>query len=287
LLKLIHYSVDRYYNLTESTRLLTLANYLLYFPTFISGPILKIQEYDATTNHKQTLKERLDLLLIGIKRIILGLFKTQVIIHFLTTYDLHSYPEEFLLSFPLGKILLLMSISTINLYMNFSGYCDLVLGFSLCLGIKVPENFNYPFISRNLQEFWQRWHITLSLWLKMYVFTPIYKNINSNKYGKQYKVITFSFSIFITFFLMGLWHGFDNNYLIYGLLQGGGLAVNVIWDKFLIKKKLKQKYLKSQVLKIMATTMTFFYFSFTLMFFNAATSAKLKLVWLLLMRPFQ
>ena len=157
----------------------------------------------------------------------------------------------------------------VYLYCNFSGFCDMVIGVSGLLGIEVTENFDRPFMSRNFQEFWTRWHITLSQWIRDLVFTPL-SILMMRKFGPESANHVLAASIFISFLLVGVWHGRGLNFLIFGALQGLGL-VTVLYYTVWLKRKLGRNkfaaYRKSGFVRAVATAMTFSYFSLTLFFF--------------------
>jgi len=160
-------------------------------------------------------------------------------------------------------------IFPLYLYLNFSGYCDMVIGVSGLLGIQVAENFDQPFLSRNFQEFWTRWHITLSLWIRDLVFTPLSKAI-IRRFGPKSANHAIAFSIFVAFILVGLWHGKGMNFLIFGILQGIGLATVYYYTVFL-KQTLGRKgfaaYRQNRFIRWAGVVMTYCYFAMTLIFF--------------------
>ena len=117
---------------------------------------------------------------------------------------------------------------TLQIYYDFSGYSDMAIGLGKIFGFDFPENFNFPYLSRSIQEFWQRWHISLSSWLRDYIFTPL--SIKSRYMGKAGVAI----SLLFTFFICGLWHGPAWTFVLWGLLQGFFLALeNVGFSKVL------------------------------------------------------
>jgi D-alanyl-lipoteichoic acid acyltransferase DltB (MBOAT superfamily) len=157
----------------------------------------------------------------------------------------------------------------IYLYCNFSGFCDMVIGVSGLLGFEVAENFDRPFTSRNFQEFWTRWHITLSTWIRDLVFTPLSKAL-MRKFGPKSANHVIAVSILISFLIVGVWHGSGLNFLVFGALQGAGL-VTVHYYTVWLKKKLGRDrfaaYRANGWIKATATAMTFSYFALTLFFF--------------------
>ena len=119
---------------------------------------------------------------------------------------------------------------TLQIYFDFSGYSDMAIGLAKIFGFEFPENFNFPYISRSIQEFWQRWHISLSSWLREYLFTPLSLKFRAS--GKFGLII----SALITFGLCGLWHGPSWTYVLWGLLHGIFLALESIGFSKILKK---------------------------------------------------
>ncbi|MCM1174483.1 MAG: MBOAT family protein [Blautia sp.] len=217
---LLGYVIDVYYGIASPQRHFgRLALYGMYFPAMISGPILRYREcgeqffeYHAFDYARVT---------GGIQRMLWGLFKKLVIAERLrvlvdTVYDGYGdYPGAF--------IWVATVCYAFQLYTDFSGCMDIVLGMSESLGIMLPENFRTPFFARSVAEYWRRWHITLGVWMKDYVFYPLlrsrfFTNLNKSwkkkfgkKRGKQYA--TFA-AMFLLWFAVGVWHGGDWKYVI-------------------------------------------------------------------------
>jgi hypothetical protein len=130
----------------------------------------------------------------------------------------------------------------VYLYANFSGYMDIVIGVGALIGQELPENFNQPFRARSFLEFWQRWHMTLSEWFKTYVFNPLLKllatHVTAPAAGPYLGVIAF----FVTFLIMGVWHGTTSVFVVYGLLMGAGASINKLWQVMITKRLGKKRY---------------------------------------------
>jgi len=112
---------------------------------------------------------------------------------------------------------LILLLIAFRIYMDFSGYSDMAIGFSRMMGIDLPRNFNWPYIARNIQDFWQRWHISLSTWIRDYVYIPL----GGNRHGHARKMV----NGIIAFALCGLWHGAALNFVLWGLYHGVGLTI--------------------------------------------------------------
>jgi D-alanyl-lipoteichoic acid acyltransferase DltB (MBOAT superfamily) len=166
-------------------------------------------------------------------------------------------------------VILAILMYPLYLYNNFSGYCDMAIGVSGLLGIKVDENFDRPFQTRNIQEFWTRWHMTLSTWFRDFLFTPLSKAL-MRRFGIKSANHVIAFSLMATFLVVGAWHGKGWNFVAFGALQGAGL-VTVHYYSAWLKQKLGRDgfadYRKNRLIKGAMTVLNFAYFAFTLFFF--------------------
>jgi D-alanyl-lipoteichoic acid acyltransferase DltB (MBOAT superfamily) len=157
----------------------------------------------------------------------------------------------------------------IYLFCNFSGFCDMVIGLSSLIGISVKENFNNPFAARNLKEFWNRWHITLSEYVRDVVFAPV-STFLIRKFGVKY--INFGISIAITavFLVIGVWHGLALHYILFGMTQAVGMIANhyyTIWMRSTLGPKRYKAYNENRYVNAAAYILTFLYVAFSLGFF--------------------
>jgi alginate O-acetyltransferase complex protein AlgI len=131
---------------------------------------------------------------------------------------------------------------TFYLYYNFSGYMDIVIGIGWLLGQNLPENFDRPFSAHNIFEFWARWHMTLSEWFKTYLFNPLMKFFAARVSAPALLPYLGVLAFFITFFVMGVWHGSTAVFVIYGLVMGAGASINKLWQVFMTKRLGKKRY---------------------------------------------
>lgn len=158
---------------------------------------------------------------------------------------------------------------TFYMYTNFSGYCDMVIGISGLLGIHVMENFNDPFLARNLQIFWNRWHISLSTYMRDMMFSPMSKAL-IRRFGPQSANASIAVTIFCVFVVLGIWHGVGWNYAIFGAWQGIGLVICHYYTVYL-KRKLGKKgyaaYMDNSWIAGVSTALTFTYFACGLFWF--------------------
>lgn len=131
---------------------------------------------------------------------------------------------------------------TFYLYYNFSGYMDIVIGIGWLVGQNLPENFDRPFSARNIFEFWSRWHMTLSEWFKTYLFNPLMRFLADRVTAPEWLPYLGIIAFFVTFFVMGVWHGSTGVFLIYGLVMGAGASLNKLWQVFMNQRLGKKRY---------------------------------------------
>jgi len=219
-------------------------NYVVFFPQLVAGPILRAKEIIWQLSKKPIFK--IENLYHGLKRIIFGLFLKIVVADNLAPIVDQSFQTE-------SKFLSGIDVFTISylfgfqIYFDFSAYSHIAIGSALLMGIKFRENFNFPYHSSTPKEFWTRWHITLTSWVRDYLYLPLLRLIDFNistkdskkniyKNNLNYKYI---FSLLIAWLLMGLWHGANWKYIIWGLIHGLIIICYRFFDKILILKNNK------------------------------------------------
>lgn len=210
----ISYLVDVNCNRTLlHTNPLRLGLYLAIFPKLLSGPIWR---YAAAAPQLHCRRTTLEDWTVGVERFILGLAKKLLLANTLADMADHVFAAPFS-TLPIEIAWLGITCYTLQIYFDFSGYTDMAIGLGRMFGFHLPENFNYPYVSQSLREFWQRWHITLSHWFRDYLYIPLGGNRHSAL--KTYR------NLVIVFLLCGLWHGASWNYVIWGLLHGTFLVL--------------------------------------------------------------
>jgi alginate O-acetyltransferase complex protein AlgI len=160
-------------------------------------------------------------------------------------------------------------IYPLYLYANFSGYCDVVIALGRLFSLDLPENFDRPFSATNFIEFWSRWHITLSTWLKTYVYSPLMMLMRLSDRPAAASGFN-AFALFVTFFLVGAWHGQTSEFLFFGVLQGGGVAGNKLYQTAMTQALGRKRYLALAGAPLYAAIcrgLTFVWFGFTLLWF--------------------
>jgi D-alanyl-lipoteichoic acid acyltransferase DltB (MBOAT superfamily) len=240
-------------------------SFAFFVPTLSVGPINPYSKFigsiSASDRQKTPVGRSLLRILVGFtKYIFLGSLVAQF-----------TYSGLLRDGHPHAVIDLLVAIPafTIYLYCNFSGFCDMAIGVSGLIGIEVAENFDRPFMTRNLQEFWTRWHMTLSTWIRDLMFTPMTKSM-MRRFGPKSANEVIAASILISFLVVGIWHGTGLHYLIFGALQGVGIVAVHYYTVWLKKKLGREKftaYRKNRFIYAIATVVTFAYFSLSSLFF--------------------
>lgn len=270
--KLISVIVDvAWENIEEDLDFFHYCNFILFFPCFLSGPLDRYDRFVADFRDYKPLSA--DQVYQAIFRIIQGAFKKGVIADSLYRLSLDSFNRSDLGQVETPYIFVGQYIYMFVLYFDFSGYSDIAIGVSNLFGVKTPENFNNPYFARNIQEFWNRWHISFMHWLRDYIYFPIQRMfINLNI--KNYTLIACIAYLF-TFFIAGIWHGDTKAFAYYGLAHGLAFTIYLIYkrnlEKYLSKDQLK-KYMENKLVKIAANLLTFHYFFFSLFFFINKTN---------------
>ena len=269
--RVMHLVIDASQGGTERIGVVRYLNFTLNFPAFVSGPIQRREDYEANSSLPLTLPD------IGLAawRIVLGGFKVLIL-----SDILHVWQGDMIAALTPGltfgwRVLigaLVVVLYPLFLYANFSGYTDFVIGAARLFRLRLPENFDRPFGAVNFIEFWSRWHISLSQWLRSYVFNPVligWMRRSKSARGKQYPAVA---AFFVTFFLVGAWHGQTSEFLFFGLLQGGGVAGNRAYQVGMAKRLTPSRYRDlcgNPVYRAVCRGLTFTWFAFTLLWFWA------------------
>jgi alginate O-acetyltransferase complex protein AlgI len=209
----ISYKVDVYRRAAQVRRgPLDLALYILLFPQLIAGPIVR---YWEIANELVARKASAECFAIGARRFIIGLGKKMMLANTV------GYTADQIFALPAGDLTTALAwlgtlCYTLQIYFDFSGYSDMAIGLARMFGFHFPENFNYPYISSSITEFWRRWHMSLSRWFRDYVYIPLGGNRGSSR--RTYA------NLLTVFCLCGLWHGASWNFLFWGLYHGALLV---------------------------------------------------------------
>jgi alginate O-acetyltransferase complex protein AlgI len=242
--------------------------YTCNFLCFVSGPIQRYQDFAATDGLIAAPLDA-DRVYRAFSRIVTGYMKF-VVVAASANYLYTQLSAPLLDAAPasLAKLCIIYSLTaaayTAYLYFNFSGYMDIVIGIGVLLGQALPENFDRPFSARSFLEFWQRWHMTLSNWFKLYLFNPFLMFLMARVPAPALTAYLGVIAFFVTFLVMGVWHGTTRVFVIYGLLMGAGASVNKLWQLFCTRRLGKKRYKalgQTTAYSYAARSLTFAYFT--------------------------
>lgn len=221
--QILSYTVDVYRGEVKAqTNLILLATYVALFPQLIAGPIVRYIDVETELVSRQVTVEKVSL---GIRRFIIGLSKKVLIANALGELCgiFKVSGEKSLLFYWIYGIAF-----SLQIYFDFSGYSDMAIGLGKIFGFHFLENFNYPYVSKSITEFWRRWHMSLGSWFRDYLYIPLGGNRGS--------MSRWLFNIAVVWMLTGLWHGAAWNFILWGLLFAGLLIIEKVWLGRILKK---------------------------------------------------
>ena len=244
----IAYLVDSYNKQTKENSFLNYCLFITFFPQLIAGPIVHHKEMMPQFTNKFNLIKNYKFIALGLFVFSMGLFKKSVVADIFSIFTNAGFDVEGNLTFLQAWA---TSLSyTFQLYFDFSGYCDMAIGLALLFNIRLPINFNSPYKALNIQDFWHRWHITLSRFLRDYIYIPL----GGNRGGQSRTYL----NLFLVFLIGGLWHGAAWTFVVWGALHGVAIVIHRCWQKLNFKLN-----------KIITWIITFNFVNFTWIFFRA------------------
>ena len=263
----------------EQKRHIGFGAYLLYtlnFTTFVSGPIQRYDHFAEDQFAAQPIPLGPRVIGLQLERIVRGFFKVNVLAMLLA----HAVRQRCVcaaLQQPLPLSVKMLSaafrlavVYPFFLYSNFSGYIDIVIALARLMRVRLPENFDRPFSASSFLDFWNRWHMTLSNWLKTYVYNPLLVALMRRIPSLAMQPFLGVFCFFVTFFLIGVWHGRTSEFIIFGVLTGGGMSVNKLWQLGLTRALGRNGYkelAKNPAYEALGRGLNFTWFAFTLFWF--------------------
>jgi alginate O-acetyltransferase complex protein AlgI len=219
--KLIHFFVDYRAGEISNVEPLSFLGWMFFLPSIVAGPMQRFQDWQEQFG---TAKLTIDDAIWGLRRILIGLFMKVALADNIHSMTLPQLSDGSLSVSPWATLIFAALMYSLYLYLDFAGYCHLAIGTAVFWGVRLPENFNNPFIARNLADFWNRWHITLSHILRDYLFYPLSLTVKRTRALRPHPYVATVIPPIITFLLVGLWHGATVGYIVYGLIHGVGLA---------------------------------------------------------------
>ena len=210
-LKLIHYRIERQANTFRPHSFLEFYNFMLFFPTITIGPINRFEDF-----LKSSRRIRWDSALFarGLERVLYGYAKVVIVANWLISIHAMAIVRRYEPDAAALALFLDSVVYGFHLYFTFAGFSDIAIGIALLLGYYVGENFDRPFLKRNIAEFWQSWHMSLSAWCRQYVFLPVYSKSRNLPIAMVAAMVT-----------LGLWHEFSIRFLVWGIYHGTGILV--------------------------------------------------------------
>jgi alginate O-acetyltransferase complex protein AlgI len=258
-LQQIAYLIDTYEGLTKKVQFHKYALFVSFFPQLIAGPIVHYKSVMPQFEEKGKSQIISDNMALGIFVFIMGLGKKVLLADTFAVWANTGFNDTEVFHFfhAWGT-----SLSyTFQLYFDFSGYSDMAIGLGLLFNIKLPKNFNSPFLARNIIDFWTKWHITLSQFITTYIFTPILRSM------PKFSFTNSMISVFITMSIAGLWHGAAWTFVLYGAIHGAVIVINHM--------------MKKRKIKLPKWLAIFITFQFINMIFAIFRAEKIETAWML------
>ncbi len=254
----MNYVIDVYRGkLTACRNFLDFAFFVSFFPTLLAGPILRATDFLPQVRKPLTVTR--EMFGMGLWFIMIGLFKKAVISDYIGVNFVNRIFDDPSLYTGLENLIGIYGYA-LKLYCDFSGYSDMAIGIALWLGFHIPANFRSPYQSVNITEFWRRWHISLSSWLRDY----LYISLGGNRKGK----LRMYLNLFLTMLLGGLWHGASLNFIVWGSIHGAALVVHKWWREKMHRAK---DYCAKGWRKVLSILLTFHVVCLCWLFFANAT----------------
>jgi len=245
----IHYAFEQYKGTLRPHTLADYVAYLFFLPTILVGPIHRFGPFLRSTFRRRWDPQQLS---EGLERILFGYTKVVLLSELLLTTYFLPWTRSLQTVHPRWGDYFELVYHYLNIYLQFAGYSDVAIGLALMLGYRIMENFNYPLLARNINVFWNRWHISLSSWVREYVYTPVSSLTRRPVAG-----------ILMTMLVIGLWHEISWRYIFWGAYHGIGVAIWHLYNRGRLAKKLRTSIPGYKALAIVVT-FHFVLFSFVI-----------------------
>ncbi|HJV16023.1 MAG TPA: D-alanyl-lipoteichoic acid biosynthesis protein DltB [Bacillales bacterium] len=229
--------------------------FILFFPTISSGPIDRYRRFEKDLALELTGEQYKLLLYDGINKIFLGFLYKFIIGYSINHYFIANL--RFIATSDFQNHLYYMYAYSLYLFFDFAGYSAFAIGVSYIMGIKSPENFNKPFISRNIKDFWNRWHLSLSFWFRDYVYMRFVFWMTKKKWIKNRNAVS-NLGYILLFLLMGVWHGLEIQYIVYGIYHA---VLMVLYNSFEQFNKKHKWWPENRFTHVVAVIITFHFIS--------------------------
>lgn len=260
------YTIDVYRNKIKPTpHLLEFLCFVSFFPQLVAGPIERAKHLLPQFEKNRVFDWQNSI--VGLRQILWGLFKKIIVAEKLgvAVTMVFSNPE----GYHWVTIVYALVLFCFQVYCDFSGYTDIAIGTARLFGFKLSRNFHLPYLAKSISEFWQRWHITLTRWFTDYIFVPLAKT------GKQIGVLQRSLALLLTFTLVGLWHGANWTFILFGLFNG---FILILERLPLFKKNKTPRQLLQKAPWYISVCYTFLFCTFSALLFRAENMAQVSLI---------
>jgi D-alanyl-lipoteichoic acid acyltransferase DltB (MBOAT superfamily) len=262
--KLIHFFVDFRAGTIKGVDPLEFLSWLLFFPSIVAGPMQRFQDWQAQRAELNfTAKDAV----AGLQRLLTGMFMKFVMADTIHNASISQLSTGTLATASFLQLAGSAACYSLYLYWDFAGYSHMAIGLGKFWGVTLPENFNSPFLARNLAEFWNRWHISLSLILRDYIFYPLSLHLKRLPFARRHPDIATVIPPLITFLLVGVWHGATIGFILYGLTQGIGLGFLAVLKRRKPKTALSRWWSVSSLGYAIGVLLNFTYVTLSFVFF--------------------
>ncbi len=261
----VHVLVDAYAGKIERLRPMDFAAFALFFPTLVAGPIKRFESFAPQLHPIETPEGRT--VALDLYRIAIGVAKKTIVAD-----SMNAFTGPILRpGFPYGHVdyLVAMLCYAAKIYFDFSGYSDIAIGVAGLLGIAIPENFDRPYRAHNISVFWRRWHMSLSSWVRDYVFVPLG--------GSRGSRLVTAINLIAAMAIVGLWHGAAWTFVVWGLWHGVGLVVHRTWRENVVPRVAVLRS-GTPIVRGLSTATTFAFVTSGWVFFAASSLANAGLV---------
>jgi len=239
--------------------------FAIFFPSLVAGPIKRYTQFLPSLEAAAKAQATEENFAEGVRRMGVGFFKKVVLADNLTLYIEANQPHFF--ESGLSDRWFIVGAIALRILFDFSGYSDIAIGCARLIGIRLPENFNRPYAARNLQDFWQRWHISLSSWIRDYVYIPL----GGNRHGPVRKVC----NGLLAFALCGLWHGPAWHFVVWGLLHGAGLTLCATYERIPLAGPAAAKIFQKEPLAALVLTQLYVWLGWLVFFYPVRDALKM------------
>ena len=264
--KAIHTIVEAYRRSIPAVDGLVYLNYITFFPAFISGPISRYPQFATQMGPVERGTLRRDLIQGG-ERIVHGLFKKLVLVKLTFPYVLGQ--GKALGALEPWEVAVGLYAYAFYFYFDFAGYTDMAIGAARLMGMELPENFNRPFLQRNIRDLWSSWHMSLTNWLVDYIYWPLVRKLRNLEFFQARPLLLSIVGMNVTFLACGAWHGEALHFILWGAYHGAGISLLMIYQrrKRSIRAPLVQRYFRSRTSRVVGSVVTFHFFALGLALF--------------------